>query len=160
MPIIKDREGAKLERMRAHFDGSGDIRVSGAAWIENPDKHNILCLSPADELHEIGEYHENPPGTTSDDLGTKIMLEFEKPESVDVVVEELQEIKKSLIQNIHLCNNCIYNYPECKPEKLEFGNGHGNDNVIACSQHSTIGRMSLLERINQLEAGDRKGISL
>ena len=38
----------------------------------------------------------------------------------------------------HLCNNCIYNFPECKPKKLDFGNGYGNDNVIACSQYKEV----------------------
>ena len=38
----------------------------------------------------------------------------------------------------HLCNNCIYNFPECNPKELEFGNGYGNDNVIACSQYKEV----------------------
>ena len=95
MPIIN--EGKENERIRAYFDGSGDIQVSESAWAETPNKYNILCLSPADESHEIGEYHKNPPGTTSDDLNTKVKLEFEKPESVDVVVKYLLKIKDKLI---------------------------------------------------------------
>jgi len=34
----------------------------------------------------------------------------------------------------HLCNYCKFDYPECDPEFLLFGNGIGNDNVTTCSQ--------------------------
>ncbi len=99
MPIIIDNEGKENERIRVYFDGNGDIRVSPATWNMENERYNILCFSQTDEPHEIGEYGENPPGTTSDDLNVKVKLEFEKPESVDVVIEELKKIKLNLIAN-------------------------------------------------------------
>ena len=35
----------------------------------------------------------------------------------------------------HLCNTCLKssNIPECISDDVEFGNGVGNDNIIACS---------------------------
>jgi hypothetical protein len=33
----------------------------------------------------------------------------------------------------HLCDSCQSNYPECGPGNIIFGNGKGNDNIIACS---------------------------
>lgn len=36
---------------------------------------------------------------------------------------------------INLCDTCIYDYPECNPEKVEFGNGYGEDNIFICSQY-------------------------
>jgi hypothetical protein len=36
----------------------------------------------------------------------------------------------------HLCNTCVKSkdFPQCLPDDVEFGNGKGNDNIIACSQ--------------------------
>jgi hypothetical protein len=35
----------------------------------------------------------------------------------------------------NLCDSCavLGGFPMCKPDYVEFGNGIGNDNVIACS---------------------------
>ena len=95
MPIIIDNEGKKNERIRAYFDGSGDIIVATASWVMKNEKFNILCLSQ-DTPHEIGEKYIYPDGTTSDDIGVKIKLEFEKTESVDVVIEELKRIREQI----------------------------------------------------------------
>ena len=35
----------------------------------------------------------------------------------------------------HLCLSCVYDYPECSPKKLEFGEGDGHDNVIECDAY-------------------------
>ena len=40
---------------------------------------------------------------------------------------------------IHLCDSCKYIVPECEPEKIEFGDGFGNDNVIECFKHEKEG---------------------
>lgn len=96
MPIIIDNEGKDNERTRVYFDGNGDIRVSPGTWTMENERYNILCFSQEDESHEIGEKHINSDGTTSDDLNVKVMLEFEKPESVDVVVNYLLKIKDKL----------------------------------------------------------------
>lgn len=40
-------------------------------------------------------------------------------------------------RTMHLCNTCIHNYPECKSDNIEFGDGYGNDNVISCSGYKS-----------------------
>lgn len=35
----------------------------------------------------------------------------------------------------NLCNFCANEFPSCKPDKIEFGNGTGKDNVVKCSGH-------------------------
>lgn len=39
---------------------------------------------------------------------------------------------------IHLCDSCEYNYPDCpcKPNDVIFGNGKGNDNICACNKYN------------------------
>lgn len=32
----------------------------------------------------------------------------------------------------HICNTCKNVYPECNADKVEFGNGKGNDNIVNC----------------------------
>lgn len=36
----------------------------------------------------------------------------------------------------NLCDTCTRrtDFPQCLPDDVEFGNGLGNDNIIACSQ--------------------------
>lgn len=36
----------------------------------------------------------------------------------------------------HLCDTCLKRkeFPQCLPNDVEFGDGIGNDNIIACSQ--------------------------
>jgi hypothetical protein len=38
---------------------------------------------------------------------------------------------------INLCDYCLQNMPECINEKIEFGDGRGNDNVIECDGFTT-----------------------
>ena len=33
---------------------------------------------------------------------------------------------------IHLCDSCVYQYPQCNADNVEFGCGKGNDNIIEC----------------------------
>jgi len=35
----------------------------------------------------------------------------------------------------NLCDTCAEEYPACKGEEVEFGNGTGNDNVIVCATY-------------------------
>lgn len=37
-------------------------------------------------------------------------------------------------KNLHLCDVCVYKYPECNCEMLEFGNGVGHDNITNCDK--------------------------
>ncbi len=38
---------------------------------------------------------------------------------------------------IHLCDSCEYNYPDCpsKSDDVIFGTGKGNDNICACNKY-------------------------
>ena len=37
--------------------------------------------------------------------------------------------------DVNLCSFCPKTFSECNPHTIEFGNGVGNDNVIACSEY-------------------------
>lgn len=39
-------------------------------------------------------------------------------------------------EKLHLCEACIYDYPNCDAEEIKFGNGRGNDNVIECDMYN------------------------
>lgn len=43
---------------------------------------------------------------------------------------------KAHCDKIHLCDSCIYAYPDCDADTIEFGNGKGNDNVIECDVYN------------------------
>ncbi len=36
----------------------------------------------------------------------------------------------------HLCATCLNEFPTCQPDRIEFGDGIGNDNVIDCSSYN------------------------
>lgn len=44
---------------------------------------------------------------------------------------------KKLNNQIHLCDSCISNYPNCPAENKDvlFGNGVGNDNICCCAKY-------------------------
>jgi len=46
-----------------------------------------------------------------------------------------REITRAEDSKAHLCDTCKLDYPECNGEDLEFGDGQGNDNVIACGTY-------------------------
>ena len=37
-----------------------------------------------------------------------------------------------MVNNIHLCNSCQEEMPECNPGHMIWGTGKGDDNVAAC----------------------------
>ena len=43
-------------------------------------------------------------------------------------------------ETINLCNDCgnSAHFPDCIPKNVQFGNGFGNDNIIACRNHSDV----------------------
>lgn len=43
---------------------------------------------------------------------------------------------RNVDSKINLCNTCSYTLPECNPEKVTYGTGLGNDNIIDCSQYN------------------------
>ena len=48
-----------------------------------------------------------------------------------------KEAMKAENSKCHLCTTCVYDYPECSPQVLEFGDGVGNDNVIECDAYES-----------------------
>lgn len=63
-------------------------------------------------------------------------------EKVPYKIERCEETGDVVVRAInstdHLCNICSSSFAECKPEILNFGDGLGNDNVIACSECSVL----------------------
>ena len=43
---------------------------------------------------------------------------------------------KAHCNRVHLCDSCIYAYPECDAYEIVFGSGRGNDNVIECEVYN------------------------
>ena len=72
----------------------GRIRV--APYVDRIDKENeknVLCvgLSEFDEDQEIGKTFTEDAGKVFDD---KVLLVFNNEKSIDVLIEQLQELKK------------------------------------------------------------------
>ncbi len=90
------------EVMVAHFDGSGDIFVSAGCFDKEMIKKGLVMFFQ-DTPRAIGSEHPELIGKNVDQIiatnPLKIMLQFAKPESVDVVIKMLQEVKESLIKN-------------------------------------------------------------
>ena len=42
-------------------------------------------------------------------------------------------------KKIHLCDSCIFKYPNCKSgTDVQFGTGIGNDNIIVCAEYKKL----------------------
>ena len=80
-------------KAKAEF-GTGDIRM---LCILNNGTTGVLCLETQD-IHAIGE---RVPVTDDFDI-TKvdIMLTFTKTESIDVLIEELEDVKRMMNGNL------------------------------------------------------------
>lgn len=39
---------------------------------------------------------------------------------------------------VHLCNSCHNEIPECNPEFVIYGTAAGNDNICACSSYNSV----------------------
>jgi hypothetical protein len=46
---------------------------------------------------------------------------------------------------INLCDSCLNEFPTCQPDRIEFGDGIGNDNVIKCSSYNERKLINLQE---------------
>ena len=53
------------------------------------------------------------------------------------IIASLPPTTKKLNNQIHLCDSCKYDYPNCpsKNEDVLFGNGVGNDNICCCAKY-------------------------
>lgn len=54
-----------------------------------------------------------------------------------LISEPTVSATKKLNNQIHLCDSCKYNYPNCPSENEDvlFGNGVGNDNICCCAKY-------------------------
>lgn len=79
--------------------GFGNIAVdTGAVEDRGPNKPTDVILSQLDEARPIGTIKQNEVVCT-DDLKNPVILRFSKPESVDVVISALLQVKESLKEN-------------------------------------------------------------
>jgi hypothetical protein len=51
-----------------------------------------------------------------------------------------------MITKINLCATCLNEFPTCQPDRIEFSDGIGNDNVIKCSSYNERKLMDLQEK--------------
>ena len=52
-------------------------------------------------------------------------------------IEEIQEL--GMINDVHLCNSCHEELPDCDQEKhIIHGTGPGDDNIAACSAYNPV----------------------
>lgn len=53
------------------------------------------------------------------------------------IIASLPSATKKLNNQIHLCDSCKYDYPNCPSENEDvlFGNGVGNDNICCCAKY-------------------------
>lgn len=84
------------------------------------------------EIREVYEY-EFPTASGAFDEFVTIII----PNILRNLPSAEPELKKGTSNNqVHLCNSCKYNYPECPNDaNVIFGDGRGNDNICACSKY-------------------------
>ena len=46
---------------------------------------------------------------------------------------KIKELESCFDNKVHLCDSCTKDFPTCDGSKWIYGNGKGNDNVIACA---------------------------
>lgn len=88
--MIYDRE----DGVRVVEFGKGSVLVSP---LDFPTTVSVgVCLTPTDP-RGIGEKCDDHNGLTDGELGASVSMYFDKPESIDVVMEELATAKKALL---------------------------------------------------------------
>lgn len=65
----------------------------------------------------------------------KVYVTFLGKTIIPFMVQTISNVKAEKDTKINLCDTCKDCVPECNPEKIEFGDGIGNDNVIDCSKY-------------------------
>lgn len=100
MPIIDEYGSRQL-----HF-GSGDISVGGGTLAMDEVVGVITFQKQLPQ--EVGTRTENEPGHVLDPSETPVRMTFDRVESVDVVIRQLQEIKRLMVEKIeskrYLCS--------------------------------------------------------
>jgi hypothetical protein len=73
--------------------GNGEIKIGTASW---PDNHHVLIIADTETSHQIGSYEKDPDASFFHQAKEVICLGFNKPESIDVVIDFLNEIKAAM----------------------------------------------------------------
>lgn len=75
--------------------GNGDIIVS-SGWVVGEPKACVMFYG--DIPNEIGKDHPERHLKSTDEIKQDIIFTFTKPESIDVLIEALEEAKNNLIK--------------------------------------------------------------
>ncbi|MGG1662908.1 hypothetical protein [Brevibacillus sp. NRS-1366] len=92
MPIIDEYGSRQL-----HF-GSGDISVGGGTLAM--DEVVGVITFQQQVLQEVGTRSENEPGHALEPNETPVRMTFDRVESIDVVMRQLQEVKKMMVEKM------------------------------------------------------------
>ena len=96
------------EEMTGSWDGAriltlgrGEVSVTAAYQPHEEGETAMLLLEPGLGSSEIGgEVLERPAGKAVYPVAGSVVLIFEHPGSVQVVIDKLEEIKESLVQRL------------------------------------------------------------
>lgn len=98
MPIIKGKQFGKNKNVTHLKFGTGDISVSHG---RDADDENIkVVVFGQDTPKPVEEYNNIIPveGGNSDGLEDIVVMSFTRPESIDVVIDRLQQAKEELLK--------------------------------------------------------------
>lgn len=91
--IHKNTTFGALENVTVLEFGKGDIMITHG----DNEKHQSVHFKTT-ESFEVGQVHKNPEGATSDDFKSEIIMTFDNPNSIDVLMEYLQIAKETLFK--------------------------------------------------------------
>ena len=96
MPIERIQIG--IHQVEVVEFGYGDIGIT-LSKMPDEETYNLIYLGQQTQT-PIGTKKPIRPGTTTDDIeGIKVLLKFDKVESVDAMIRTLKNVKKSLLGN-------------------------------------------------------------
>lgn len=96
MPIFKNVKKGEHDNITIVQFGTGDIEISNGFEQDNPEI-KVLALGQS-KPRPIEAYNDEVPtkdGTT-DGLDNPVLLQFSNTESIDVIIDRLNRIKKDL----------------------------------------------------------------
>ena len=90
--FYKDEKGIQICQL-----GTGDVSVSNIEWPDIKPKECVGVAFGKTKSAEIGKLIPNSKGKYDYEFDVKFKLLFTKPESIDVVIEKLQEAKALML---------------------------------------------------------------
>lgn len=73
--------------------GKGDIKV-----VDALGEGHVSVLFRNDSVHAIGENDPTTGGISSDEFNPNVVMAFDNPDSIDVVIDFLLKAKKALVR--------------------------------------------------------------